>query len=68
MDILHSLVRAAEHSGIQLKNPKVLLFMIVELASSTCFSCILEGKPLEFAVYKPYLFDAIRQIIRSQSL
>ena len=50
------------------KNPKVLLFMIVELASSTCFSCILEGKPLEFAVYKPYLFDAIRQIIRSQSL
>ena len=42
--------------------------MIVELASSTCFSCILEDEPLEFAVYKPYLFDAIRQIIRSQTL
>lgn len=68
MDILHSLVRAAEHSGIRLKNPKVLLFMIVELASSTCFSCILDCEPLEFAVYKPYLFDAIRQIIRSQTL
>ena len=68
MDILQNLVRAAEHSGIRLKNPKVLLFMIVELASSTCFSCILDGEPLEFAVYKPYLFDAIRQIIRSQSL
>lgn len=68
MDILHSLVYAAEQSGIRLKNPKVLLFMIIELASSTCFSCILDGEPLEFAVYKPYLFDAIRQIIHSQTL
>lgn len=68
IDILQSLIRAAEHSGIHIKNPKVLLFMIIELASSTCFSCILDGEPLEFAVYKPYLFDAIRQIIRSQTL
>lgn len=68
IDILQSLERAAEQSGVQLKNPKVLLFMIIELTSSTCFSCILENEPLEIAVYKPYLFDAIRQIIRSQSL
>lgn len=68
MDILQSLEHAAEQSGVRLKNPKVLLFMIIELTSSTCFSCILESKPVEFAIYKPYLFDAIRQIIRSQTL
>lgn len=68
IDILHSLIYAAEQSGIRLKNPRILLFMIVELASSTCFSCILNGEPVEFAVYKPYLFDAIRQIIRSQTI
>lgn len=66
IDIIQSLTLAAERSGIRLKNPQVLLFMIIELTSSTCFSCILEGEPLEFAIYKPYLFDAIRQIIRSQ--
>lgn len=67
-DILQVLTLAAEKSGVRLKNPKVLLFMIIELASSTCFSCIIESEPVEITVFKPYLFDAIRQIIRSQSL
>lgn len=67
-DILHNLISAAEQNGIRLKNPRILLFMIIELASSTCFSCILESEPLEIAVFKPYLFDAIRQLIRAQTL
>ena len=67
-DIVESLAASAERSHIRLKNPEVLLYMIIELASSTCFSCILEAKPLEIAVFKPYLFDAIRQLIRSQQL
>lgn len=64
-DIVRSLILAAEKSGVRLKNPKVLLFMIIELASSTCFSCILKSEPLEISVYKPYLFEAIRQLIRA---
>lgn len=67
-DILHNLTTAAEQKGIQLKNPRILLFMIIELSSSTCFSCILESEPLEIAVFKPYLFDAIRQLIRTQTI
>lgn len=67
-DVLQVLTSAAERNGVHLKNPKVLLFMIIELAGSTCFSCILDAEPLELTTYKPYLFDAIRQIIRSQQV
>lgn len=67
-DLMRYLIRAAKRSGVHFKNPRVLLFMIVELASSTCFSCILNAEPLEIAVFKPYLYDAIRQLIRSQQL
>ena len=68
VNIVKSLTDAAERSHVRLKNPDILLYMIIELASSTCFSCILESKPLEIAVFRPYLFDAIRQLIRSQQL
>lgn len=67
-DIVQILISAAEKNNIRLKNPRILLFMIIELASSTCFSCILESEPLEMSVFKPYLFDAIRQLIRSQEI
>lgn len=65
-DILRRLLHAAADSEIKLRNPKILLYMIIELASSSCFSCILDSEPLEIAAFKPYLFDAIRQLIRSQ--
>lgn len=62
-DIMRALLAAAERSGVRLRSPRVLLFMIIELTSSTCFSCILEQKPLPIEEYKPYLFETIRQMI-----
>lgn len=67
-DIARVLLTAATKNNVQLKNPKILLYMIIELVSSTCFSCILDSEPLEIAVFKPYLFDAIRALIRSQRI
>ncbi len=67
-DIIKNLVEAAERSHIRLKNPEILLYMIIELSSSTCFSCILDSEPLPITVFKPYLFDTIRQLIRSQEI
>ena len=57
-----------ENSPQKFKNPEVLLFMIVELVSSTCFSSILYNEPVEIEELKPYLFDAIRQLIQSQKI
>ena len=67
-DILQVLLSAAAKNRIRLKNPQILLYMIIELVSSTCFSCILDAKPLEIAVFKPYLFDAVRALIQSQRI
>lgn len=53
----------ARNSGIEFENPKVVFYMIVELAGSTCYSAIVEQNPVPLEELKPYLFDAIRSII-----
>lgn len=63
-DILRALLTTAKKSGIRLRNPRILLFMIIELTSSTCFSCILENRPLPIEEYKPFLFATIRRMIQ----
>lgn len=57
-----------ENSPRAFKNPEILLFMIVELISSTCYSSILYDEPTDIESLKPYLFDAVRQIIKSQEV
>lgn len=53
-------------NNINLKNPKVTLFTIIELVSSTGFSSILYSEPLTLEEYKPYLYSIIRNILREQ--
>lgn len=57
-----------ESSPRTFKNPEILLFMIVEFVSSTCYSSILYDEPTRIEELKPYIFDAIRQIIKSQEI
>lgn len=57
-----------ENSPRAFQNPEILLFMIVELVSSTCYSSILYGEPVGIEELKPYLFNAIRQLIKSQEV
>lgn len=45
--------------------PEIMLFMIVELVSSTCYSAILYGEPVDMDTLKPYLYRNIRSIICS---
>ncbi len=55
-------------SPIKYKNPEVMVFMLIELISSTCYSSILYNEPLPIEELKPYLFQAIRDIMHSQEL
>lgn len=52
-------------NNIHLENPEVTLFMIIELVSSTCFTCILYKKPLPIKKYKPILYDEIRRMLEN---
>ncbi len=56
-------IKGVEENHIDLKNPEVTLFMIIELLSSTCFNSILYNEPLPINEFKPYLYDTIRNMI-----
>ncbi|MCM1505814.1 MAG: TetR/AcrR family transcriptional regulator [Ruminococcus flavefaciens] len=44
-------------------DPEIMLFMIIELVSSTCYSAILYSEPCTLDELKPHLYDTIRMII-----
>lgn len=50
-------------SGDGIRDPEIMLFLIIELVSSTCYSAILYEDPVNLAQLKPHLFEVIRGII-----
>ena len=54
-------------SGLHYKNPELMLFTIIELVGSTCYSCILYQQPVSLAEYRPYLHRTISGIMESFS-
>lgn len=52
-----------EEADFKLKDPELMLFMIIELVSSTCYSVILDSEPTTLEEFKPYLYNAVKNII-----
>lgn len=50
------------------RDPEIMLFMIIELVSSTCYSAILYKEPCTIAELKPYLYNSIRLIISQHEI
>lgn len=61
-------VEGIKENNIKLKNPEVTLYMIIELVSSTCFNSILYKEPLTIDEFKPYLYQTIRNMIKSDEV
>lgn len=59
---------AVEQSPVKYKNPLIMIYMVIELISGSCYSCILYNEPMPIEELKPYLFDSIRAIMHSQEL
>ena len=57
-------VNRVNENNVNLKNPKVTLFTIIELVSSTGFNSILYSETLPLDEYKPYLYSIIRGILK----
>lgn len=49
--------------GVQIENFDLMIYTIIELVNSTCYNIILNGDPVTFSDYKPYLFKCIRLIV-----
>lgn len=54
-------------SGQELKQPEIMLYMIVELVSGSIYSPILYQQPVPLNDIKPYIYDNIREIIRKHT-
>lgn len=62
-DFLSSFYELIEKDGSKWNHPLLMLYTIVELVSSTCHTILLDGEPVDYETYKPYLFQCIRNII-----
>lgn len=56
--------KGIEENNLKIDNPEVTLHMIIELVSSTCFNSIIYKTPLPIEEYKPYLYDAIKKLVK----
>ncbi len=68
IDFYNIYTKLLNRKDYQFKDPEIMLFMIIELVSSTCYSSILYSEPIDIDSLKPYLFNTIRNIIKQHTL
>jgi AcrR family transcriptional regulator len=56
-------LKGIKDNNLNIENPDVVLYTIIELVSSTCFNSILYKEPIPIEEYKPYLYKTIRHLI-----
>jgi AcrR family transcriptional regulator len=61
MSLFHEITQECDLSRM---DTEIMLYMIVELVGSSCYSAILYEEPCDLTGLKPYLFEAVRQIVR----
>lgn len=61
MDIFEELI---DKSGRKFREKNMMIFMIIELVSSTCYSVIIYKSPVILEKLKPDLYTTIRNIIK----
>ena len=52
-----------EKSSISKEDVEKILFMVVELTGSVCYSCIILNEPADIDEMKPILFNTIKKMI-----
>ena len=52
-----------ENAPNTVKDPEIMVYMIIELVSSTCYSAILYSDPCDMQTLKPYLYGSIKHIL-----
>lgn len=63
LGVLEILKQEIEENNINIKNPELSIFMIIELTSSVVFSSIISNKPMPIDDLKPYLYEKIKKLL-----
>lgn len=61
--VLEEFERQIKLNNVPIKNPKITLFMVIELTSSVVFTSISLNRPLPIEELKPYLYQNIKKIL-----
>ncbi|MBR2283840.1 MAG: TetR/AcrR family transcriptional regulator [Ruminococcus sp.] len=64
-DVYYQLLEEAPYD---FRDPEIMMFLIIELVSSTSYSAILYSEPCSIEQLKPYLYNSIRMIVRQHRL
>ena len=64
LGILEIFKKEMEEQNININNPEITIFMIIELTSSVAFSSITAKKPLPIEEIKPILYENIRKLLK----
>lgn len=62
--LINFFIRKSKDANKNYERPEMILFTIIELVSSTCFTSILYDKPVSINEYKPFLYKIIRNILQ----
>lgn len=60
----HIFLKLLDDSGYDFRDPEIMIYMIIEMASGAIYNPILYGQPAPLEEIKPYLYDAIRRQIQ----
>lgn len=63
LGLLDLFTKDIKDNNLNISNPEIKLFMIIELVSSTVFTSITTSKPLPIKDFKPYLYNEIRKML-----
>lgn len=63
LGLLDLFTKDIKDNNLNILNPEIKLFMIIELVSSTVFTSITSSKPLPIKEFKPYLYNEIRKML-----
>lgn len=63
-DFAQLFLQASSEYGISQKDSEIMLYLIVELVGSACYSAIVYQEPCSMEALKPRLFDSVRLIVR----
>ena len=64
LGILEIFKKDIKDNNINIKNPELTIFMIIELTSSVVFSSITSGKPMPINELKPILYEKIKKLLK----
>jgi hypothetical protein len=63
IDFVDYIGKMLEADKVTIREPRILIFTLLELVSSTCYDVILYKEPMPLEEFKPYLNRTIRLLV-----